>query len=300
MNFWSGGLRLDDWQRIYKMMSAAGFRGIELIGGGFIDSYLNPMNGPIGIKSSFGTYKKFLEWLSECGIDKVVSFWLASHYGAVPTNWWLNPTNHEKLIKYAEPYVKLLVEVDGLRLVMMPGDQYYLCKPVTEEKIRNVAECFNKIAKMAADYGIETSMHNEFWSMIHSMEEIELFFKYASSEVGYCIDTAQVTIAGNNPVELYKIYNERVNHFHFKDTHNIDTKEEYKKEKAEFGSSVKRWFWEMGTLEGKVDFPALMTALKQRSYKGWIILESDQSPNPPESALLNRWYIDNVLSKIYS
>jgi inosose dehydratase len=61
---------------------------------------------------------------------------------------------------------------------------------------------------------------------------------------------------------------------------------------------IERWFWEMGRPEGLVDFPALYRAIKNHDYSGWIIVESDQSPNPAESAMLNNWYIKNVLDKI--
>ena len=124
--------------------------------------------------------------------------------------------------------------------------------------------------------------------------------------IGLTIDTAEAIIAGIDPIKVYEKFYKRVNHFHFKDTHNVDSKNEYKNKYAEKqlldgGGSydVERWFWEMGTPEGLVDFPTLMKTLKKNGYKGWIIAESDQATNPAESAMYNRWYIKNVLSKIY-
>ena len=44
-----------------------------------------------------------------------------------------------------------------------------------------------------------------------------------------------------------------------------------------FGRAVARWFWEMGTPGGLVDFPALLTAMAGAGYRGWVVVESDQS-----------------------
>jgi inosose dehydratase len=113
-----------------------------------------------------------------------------------------------------------------------------------------------------------------------------------------------MTIAGNDPVALFEVHAVRVLHFHFKDTHDRDTLGEYKEKGAEsrlLGAGgerrVARWFWEMGTPGGLVDFPKLITSLRAHQFGGWIVVESDQCVDPAESALLNAYYIRNVLMK---
>ena len=113
-------------------------------------------------------------------------------------------------------------------------------------------------------------------------------------------------IAGLDPTALYEQYHDRCAGFHFKDTHNIDTKGEYRMppDPELMAPSVKRWFWEMGTPEGLVDFPRLMKAIKAHNYKGWITVEHDKADleggSFAESTCIAKWYIDNVLSKIYA
>ena len=59
---------------------------------------------------------------------------------------------------------------------------------------------------------------------------------------------------------------------------------------------IRRWFCEMGTPEGLVNFPALLAAMKELGYKGWIIVESDKGPQPAASSMmLNSWYVQRVL-----
>jgi inosose dehydratase len=60
---------------------------------------------------------------------------------------------------------------------------------------------------------------------------------------------------------------------------------------------VARWFWEMGTPGGLVNFPALLAQMQASGYRGWIVAESDQSPYPATSAMLNGWYVKYKLAR---
>jgi inosose dehydratase len=53
----------------------------------------------------------------------------------------------------------------------------------------------------------------------------------------------------------------------------------------------------MGT--GLVDFPALLAAMQEHGYAGWVIVESDKGPEPIATGMmLNSWYKQNVLDRI--
>jgi len=291
--------RREEQERAFKVMSVCGFRGVELnLGFG----RWKPLGSPDQIELNLGSVKKFLDFLNSCGIDQVASYFFGVGRDHDPSN----PTDHEKIFETAVPFAKFLNEVGGTRLVVRPMQSYWRVAPVTEEKIKIAADCWNKVGKMTMDYGVKTTLHIDFLCAIHSMRDVSKILEFTDSDyVGLTIDTAEVVIAGNDPIKLYEEFYDRVDHFHFKDTHNIDAHEGYKNEGAEIWlldsggkQGVERWFWEMGTLGGLVDFPELMKKLKEHGYKGWIIVESDQTPDPAESAMLNRWYIKNVLSKI--
>ena len=64
-----------------------------------------------------------------------------------------------------------------------------------------------------------------------------------------------------------------------------------------------RWFYEMGTEGGLVDFPRMMKALKDHEFTGWITVEHDKANvggDDAESTALSMWYAKNVLSEIYA
>jgi inosose dehydratase len=184
---------------------------------------------------------------------------------------------------------------------------YWKLVPVTDEKLKNAAECWNKVGQMTKEYDVQTLLHNDFLCAVHSTEDLGKLLEYTNPDyVGLALDTAEAVVAGNDPVQMYEKFHDRVKLMHFKDAHEVDAAEEYINKHADTHllhggglKGVERWFWEMGTPEGLVDFPALMRSLKNHKTKGWIIVESDHSPHPPESAMCNSWYITNVLSKIY-
>ena len=70
-------------------------------------------------------------------------------------------------------------------------------------------------------------------------------------------------------------------------------------------ATTKRWFWEMGTPQGR---PGRLSQADEGAeglrYKGWVSVEHDKADvgrgNYAESTCRTKWYIDNVLSKIYA
>jgi sugar phosphate isomerase/epimerase len=113
-------------------------------------------------------------------------------------------------------------------------------------------------------------------------------------------------IAGVDPVDLFASMPERCGGFHLKDTHHIDLNGDYRQrpESEVTAKTTPRWFWEMGTPQGLVDFPALFTAMKEFGYQGWVSVEHDKADvgggNYPESTAVAAWYIQHVLKKIYA
>jgi inosose dehydratase len=299
-------MRTEQRLRAFKAVSACGFEGIELESGSGRGA---PIGNPEQIQLNFGSVRHFFGVLNSCGVKQVVSFFYnpesssteASHTGKSP----VNPQDHEAIVEAARPFAQFLRDVQGSCFVVKAMPSYPRVAPVTEQKIKTAAECWTKVGKMTREYGIQTAMHIDCISAIHSMEDIDKILQFTDPVyVGLVIDTAELTIAGNNPIQVYEKYYNRVKLFHFKDTHDVDSLGEYKESYANSLLSaggkreIGRWFWEMGSPGGLVDFPGLLKSIKGHNYDGWIIVESDQSPNPCESAMLNNWYVRNVLSKI--
>ena len=105
-------------------------------------------------------------------------------------------------------------------------------------------------------------------------------------------------------MQLYERHADRVAHLHLKDVRTTDTLGERTRPNAELEflsaggeRGVERWFWELGVDGGLVDFPALFEALDRRGFDGSIVVESDQSPDPAGSVMLNGWYVRRHLEQ---
>jgi len=296
----SPDLSIKHLDRFIKQIAAIGFEGIDIIGVLCIPEYLNIM---------FGSPKKFLEFIKERGIEKVVSGWIAYAWMDADHAPHIRST-HDKIYQDCEKFCKFLSSLEAEYMVTMPSNTYWQVEPVTDEKIKNMADCYNRVGKMTMNYGIRMACHHEFWCAIRTVKQLDKFYKWTDPEyVYYWLDTAQTVIAGNDPVDLYLRFHDRCAGFHFKDTHHIDTKRDYRlpPDPELMASTTKRWFWEMGTLGGLVDFPELMKAIREYNFRGWITVEHDKAywggpdlrGNYAESTCIAKWYIDNVLSKIY-
>jgi sugar phosphate isomerase/epimerase len=64
---------------------------------------------------------------------------------------------------------------------------------------------------------------------------------------------------------------------------------------------VPRWFYEMGTDGGLVDFPALVKEIVRSGYDGWLTVEHDKADigggSYAEATAIAKWYIDTVLAQ---
>jgi len=250
---------------------------------------------------NFGSIHNFLDVLHSWGIEQISGFFLNSAQSPG------DRANHDRIIEDAKPYISFLRDVKASYIVAKAMGQYWREAPITDEKVKTAAECWNKLGQATKDAGIQLTLHTDFLCALHSAEDIDKMMAATDPNlVGLTIDTAELTIAEVDPLKLYEKHYRRVKHFHFKDAHTTDSGAEYKEANADITllvdggkRGVERWFWEMGHPGGLVDFPGLMKAIKAHNFDGWIIVECDQSIIPAESAMLNGWYVKNVLAKAY-
>jgi len=255
----------------------------------------------------YGSLQGFKSLLQDHGFEKLsgvfVSYPDKGKYHALHDR-----ANQDRIVAECRAVMEMCRGLDVDNFVVMPGNTYWQTEPVTDDKIHAMADLWSRVGKMTLqEYGVKTSCHHEFWCSIRTPAEIDKFYRWTDPEhVFYWCDTAQTVIAGEDPTALYNKYAARTAGFHMKDTHNVDRKGEYRlpSDPELFAPSVKRWFWEMGTPGGLVDFPRLMAALKAHQYRGWLTVEHDKveidQGSFAESTGVAKWYIDNVLTPIYS
>ena len=278
-----------------KQIAALGFEAIETF-----DFHLGVLT------DLFGSLPNARNFLQERGIDRVLGLFHAVMYrnGVSQAH---DPATHDLLFNNALHTVKSAGGLGVENLIVMPAGQYHDVEPVTDERIRACADLWSRVGKMTLDYGIKVCCHHEFYCGIHHAEQLRKFYEWSDPRYvfWYC-DTAQHMISGVDPVDLYLKLHDRCGGFHLKDTHHVDLIGDYRQrpESEVTAKTTPRWFWEMGTEDGLVDFPNLFAAMRYYGYEGWVSVEHDKADigggNYPASTAISAWYIRNVLQKVYA
>ena len=110
-----------------------------------------------------------------------------------------------------------------------------------------------------------------------------------------CPDTAQLIVAGSDPVRIMSPHRERVACIHWRDAVGpapADTRID-----DTIYSRQLRWYTSTG--EGVVDWPAWMRLLRDMRYRGWAQFELDLAADPIGELRKSRQYVENALSHIY-
>lgn len=304
---WQDFARVDDNLRALKVTAACGFRAIELTAG---TGPWNPLGRPESIRMAFGSPAKFMLALRDCGIERISSTFYDPnqlsfeefHHGLTQTR----REDHAGILAIAGIHARFLAEVGGNLLVVRPLPSYSSEGALNEARLQAAAECWNQVGEMTRALGLRTVLHLDALSALRSTEELDRLLKLTDAQnIGLAIDTAELTIAGHDVTAFYRRYHPRVWHVQFKDALAVDSLDEYKLPNAERAMiqaggtrKIARWFSEMGTPDGLVDFPGLLAAMRELNYSGWIIVESDKGPQPAASAMmLNSWYVQHVLKE---
>ena len=222
------------------------------------------------------------------------------HHGLSP----LQPADHALIAATCRLHAGLLAEVAGECLVVRPAPSHWKTGVLASDALQTLADCWNGAASALAGSRVRLALHIDALSALRSTEQIAaLLDRTDNAHVGLALDTAEVTIAGHDALQLYERFSARVFHLHFKNALARDTQEEYRLPNAErallqAGGSrgIPRWFGELGHSQGLIDFPGLVARLRADRYAGWIVVESDKGPAPVATGvLLNGWTVQRML-----
>lgn len=291
-------------ERALKTVSVAAFEGVEITAG---TGRWEPLGRRDTMALHYGSVRKVRDLLDECGIAAVSSWFYNPGERMIEEGSLgrsaLNRGDHDGIVTSLSQYAEMLPELGGDTLVVRPLPSWAADREPTRERLAVAADCWNRAGAMAAEGGVALALHVDCTSMLRTADDIAALLDLCDPDaVGLSIDTAEATVMGLDPVALYRRFADRVRHVQFKDTRYTDTLDEYRLPNpdqammmAGGARAIERWFFEMGTDGGLVDLPAMYGALIEGGYDRWIVVESDQSPEPATSVLLNGWYRSRVL-----
>jgi inosose dehydratase len=138
---------------------------------------------------------------------------------------------------------------------------------------RLVANAAKAAARVRAA-GLEPTFHHHAGTFVESPDEIDRFLD--AVDIGLTLDTGHLAIGGGDPVEVLRRWGSRVDHVHLKD---VDAAELARVLAAGGGMTE---VWSSGAFvafgSGVVDLPAVLAALEDLDYAGWIVIEQDVLP----------------------
>jgi inosose dehydratase len=129
---------------------------------------------------------------------------------------------------------------------------------------------------LVRDAGFEATFHHHAGTFVESPAEIDRLL--ANVDIGLTLDTGHLFIAGGEPVEAARRWGDRINHLHLKD---VDLGV-LRGVLATGGGMPEVWssgaFTAFG--RGDIDLDAVMAAMQEREYAGWIVVEQDVLNGP--------------------
>jgi inosose dehydratase len=295
-------------ERAFKTIAISGFDAVELTASSF--GPWEPLGTPEQIANLYGSLEDFAGVLRRCALqgvssyvyDPFVGFEVEMGRGPDP----LEPSSVEPITRTALWFADAVHRLGGGALVVRPAGSAWQTGPLTDEQILTLATCWNAVGAAVAEHEVALALHLDFLSALRLDRGLERLLDATDPAlVGVALDTAELAIAGIDPVAFTREHADRVRHVQLKNARDVVDDEEARTPHAEQfvrteggARGIARWFFEPTDEGGLVDFEAVARELRAADYQGWIVVESDQSPHPAESTMVSGWYVQHRLRPI--
>ncbi len=274
-----------DYVRVLNEIAATGYSGTELGDWGFMPT------DPVALTGELAARK----------LDLLASWVSVKLHDA---------SQHEQSADDCVRTAKLLAAVGGKDNFIVLGNDPY-ADPVrtqyagritpelgmSEDQWQVFAKGANTIARRVMDEtGLRTVFHHHIGTWIETPAETQRLMDMTDASIlGLVFDTGHWRFSGGDEVQGIRQFKDRIWHVHFKD-HQPGVAHQSRLQGWDGPTSVGNGvFCELG--QGDVNFPAVIDALREIGYSGWIVVEQDVLPGmgtPKDSAQRNRDYIKQL------
>lgn len=295
------------WDELYTLVSAGGFDAIE--------TPYDPLwafGGRTGVplvyenvKDKDGSAGAYLKRLNASGIKRV----LGVHYmpgmffnGASPTNPGANLEGYMgALIHFGQAAVDYVADIGGDFVTMSATPKLGDIEDAYGKELESgcaavlkaTAGAVETLARRANERGVKFCLKNEFWGLLRG-EAVVDFVKGLSEKVWLDLDSAELCIAGVDPVAFAEAHAAEIGVVHYSDTAFVDDQECYRQRNPEFPAvRASKVYRDLG--DGKLDFAALESALQAAGYAGDVVVGCRDSYDICRSILRARYYINTRL-----
>ena len=143
----------------------------------------------------------------------------------------------------------------------------------------------NYQAEASERWGVHTVVHNHLGSLVESQEQVEEYLKRCPGAY-LLMDTAHLAAAGGNPLAIVEGYADRIISLHVKDWL------AERSPAAEENWTKRGRFCELGAGNIGLDNAAVIDAMRQSGYDGWVFVEQDTHlQDPLKDLAISREYL---------
>ena len=121
----------------------------------------------------------------------------------------------------------------------------------------------DRVVALAKAHGLAAHYHPHLSTIVEGPDEVRTIF--AKTDIGFCPDTAHLAAAGGVPADMVREHKDRISYIHLKGW-----------QREPFA------FTPVG--EGDCDNGAVIAALEEIGYRGWITNELNSWPDPSAAA----------------
>jgi inosose dehydratase len=156
-------------------------------------------------------------------------------------------------------------------------DQPLNNKPVlADSDFPAYGERLTEVAEYCKSQGVPMAYHHHMGTGVETERELDMAMDNTGDAVGLLLDTGHLLFAGGDILRVIENYGHRINHFHAKDIR-ADILKTVDRNKDSFLECVLRGVFTVPG-DGMIDYGAIMQALADKQYEGWVIVEAEQDP----------------------
>lgn len=236
--------------------------------------------------------------------DYLASYDFSIVGGFVPALLY-RPDRVDQELEYVGRASRQLARTGSQVLVLGPSshyDGYDTPIDMSDDEWNVFLANLKRLQDVVGNQGLATALHPHWGMAIATGEHTERLLE--SCDVGLCLDTGHLYLAGTDPVDIAKLAASRVHHVHLKDV-DEGFAERVRSGEARFRQSViDGMFTPLG--DGDVDIAGVIGTLERAGYRGWYVLEQDKAlsadPAPGEGpktdAQISVEYLRELASKL--
>ena len=153
------------------------------------------------------------------------------------------------------------------------------------------AATLTDVIALCRQYHVKPFHHAHIGTMMETREDVDRMLA-AAPGLQLLLDTGHLTCAGSDALETLWAHRDRIGHVHLKDFWAVDPPT-WHWPGSKFGEAG--WFKELGDGNMGLDVPAVLNALEEIGYDGWVSVELDRATVPmAQAARKNREYLRSL------